>query len=205
MNKYLIKKPRTQNLSSVQNSSSSIKRIRVDFNLEILKEHPEKKSWSRRITNSWIVSTLIVAWCTIKLIVSSLDPCSAICFYLPNFVIVFPSLSFSLSPSRQAFLSSIRAQCLLLLSRVNFLSSGFCSLIVSYSQYLRPTKMLRHQMLSNLLGKWMLLVCLCSFCRTLDLLLCLAFPVSLMNHVCKLHRREDIWCVDKVGFDGQRN
>ena len=61
MDKYLIKKPRTQDLSPVQNSSSSIKRIRVDFKLEILKEHPEKKSWSRRITNSWIVSTIIVA------------------------------------------------------------------------------------------------------------------------------------------------
>ena len=51
MDKYLIKKPCTQDLSPVQNSSSSIKQIRVDFKLEILKEHPEKKSWSRHCLN----------------------------------------------------------------------------------------------------------------------------------------------------------
>ena len=47
MDKYLIRKPRTQDSSPVQNSSSSFKQIRVDFNLEILKEHPRKNSWSR--------------------------------------------------------------------------------------------------------------------------------------------------------------
>ena len=47
MDKYLIRKPRTQDSSPVQNSSSSSKLIRVDFNLEILKEHPGKNSWSR--------------------------------------------------------------------------------------------------------------------------------------------------------------
>ena len=47
MDKYLIRKPRTQDSSLVQNSSSSSKQIRVNFNLEILKEHPRKNSWSR--------------------------------------------------------------------------------------------------------------------------------------------------------------
>ena len=47
MDKYLIRKPRIQDSSPVQNSSSSSKQIRVDFNLEILKEHPGKNSWSR--------------------------------------------------------------------------------------------------------------------------------------------------------------
>ena len=47
MDKYLIRKPRTQDSSPVQNSSSSSKQIRVNFNLEILKEHPGKNSWSR--------------------------------------------------------------------------------------------------------------------------------------------------------------
>ena len=51
MDKYLIRKPRTQDSSPVQNSSSSFKQIRVDFNLEILKEHPRKNSWSRHWTN----------------------------------------------------------------------------------------------------------------------------------------------------------
>ena len=36
MDKYLIRKPRTQDSSSVQDSSSSSKWIRVDFNLENL-------------------------------------------------------------------------------------------------------------------------------------------------------------------------
>ena len=36
MNKYLIRKPRTQDLSPVQDLSSSTKRIRVDFDLENL-------------------------------------------------------------------------------------------------------------------------------------------------------------------------
>ena len=44
MDKYLIRKPRTQDSSPVQNSSSSSKQIRVNFNLEILKEHPGKNS-----------------------------------------------------------------------------------------------------------------------------------------------------------------
>ena len=44
MDKYLIRKPRTQDSSPMQNSSSSSKQIRVDFNLEILKEHPGKNS-----------------------------------------------------------------------------------------------------------------------------------------------------------------
>ena len=47
MDKYLIRKPRTQDSSPVQNSSSSSKQIHVNFNLEILKEHPRKNSWSR--------------------------------------------------------------------------------------------------------------------------------------------------------------
>ena len=34
MDKYLIRKPRTQDLSHVQDSSSSFRWIRVDFNLE---------------------------------------------------------------------------------------------------------------------------------------------------------------------------
>ena len=34
MDKYLIRKPHTQNSSPVQDSSSSSKQIRVDFNLE---------------------------------------------------------------------------------------------------------------------------------------------------------------------------
>ena len=46
MDKYLIRKLRTQNLSPVQNSSSSSKKIRVNINLEILKEHPGENSWS---------------------------------------------------------------------------------------------------------------------------------------------------------------
>ena len=36
MDKYLIRKPRTQDSSPVQDSSSSFKQIRVDFNLENL-------------------------------------------------------------------------------------------------------------------------------------------------------------------------
>ena len=36
MDKYLIRKPRTQDSSPVQDSSSSSKRIRVDFNFENL-------------------------------------------------------------------------------------------------------------------------------------------------------------------------
>ena len=46
MDKYLIRKLRTQNLSPVQNSSSSSKKIRVNINLEILKKHPGENSWS---------------------------------------------------------------------------------------------------------------------------------------------------------------
>ena len=46
MDKYLIGKLHIQNLSTVQNSSSSSKKIRVNINLEILKEHPGKNSWS---------------------------------------------------------------------------------------------------------------------------------------------------------------
>ena len=44
MDKYLIRKLRTKDSSLVQNSSSSSKQIHVDFNLEILKEHPGKNS-----------------------------------------------------------------------------------------------------------------------------------------------------------------
>ena len=40
MDKYLIKKSRTQDSSPVQDSSSSSKRIRVDFNLKILPSDP---------------------------------------------------------------------------------------------------------------------------------------------------------------------
>ena len=40
MDQYLIRKPRTQNSSPVQDSSSSSKRIRVDFNLENLPTDP---------------------------------------------------------------------------------------------------------------------------------------------------------------------
>ena len=40
MDKYLIKKPRTEDSSPVQDSSSSSKRIRVDFNLENLHSDP---------------------------------------------------------------------------------------------------------------------------------------------------------------------
>ena len=47
MDKYLIRKPHTQDSSPVQNLSSSSKKIRIDFNLEILKEHPGKNFWSR--------------------------------------------------------------------------------------------------------------------------------------------------------------
>ena len=36
MDKYLIRKPRTQDSAPAQDSSSSSKRIRVDFNLENL-------------------------------------------------------------------------------------------------------------------------------------------------------------------------
>ena len=41
MNKYLIRKLRTQDSSPMQDSSSSSKRIRVDFNLENLPSNPE--------------------------------------------------------------------------------------------------------------------------------------------------------------------
>ena len=41
MDKYLIRKPRTQGSSLVQDSSSSSKRIRVDFNLENLPSDPK--------------------------------------------------------------------------------------------------------------------------------------------------------------------
>ena len=40
MDKYLIRKPRTQDSSPVQDSSSSSKRIHVDFNLENLPSDP---------------------------------------------------------------------------------------------------------------------------------------------------------------------
>ena len=40
MDKYLIRKPHTQDSSPVQDSSSSSKRIRVDFNLENLPSDP---------------------------------------------------------------------------------------------------------------------------------------------------------------------
>ena len=40
MDKYLIRKPRTQDSSPVQDSSSSSKQIRVDFNLENLPSDP---------------------------------------------------------------------------------------------------------------------------------------------------------------------
>ena len=40
MDKYLIRKPHTQNSSPVQDSSSSSKQIRVDFNLENLHSNP---------------------------------------------------------------------------------------------------------------------------------------------------------------------
>ena len=40
MDKYLIRKPRTQDSSPVQDSSSSFKQIRVDFNLENLLSNP---------------------------------------------------------------------------------------------------------------------------------------------------------------------
>ena len=40
MDKYLIRKPRTQDSSPVQDSSSSSKRIRIDFNLENLPSDP---------------------------------------------------------------------------------------------------------------------------------------------------------------------
>ena len=40
MDKYLIRKPRTQDSSPVQDSSSSFKRIRVDFDLENLPSDP---------------------------------------------------------------------------------------------------------------------------------------------------------------------
>ena len=45
MDKYLIRKPRTQDSAPTQDSSSSSKRIRVDFNLENLPSDPglEKK------------------------------------------------------------------------------------------------------------------------------------------------------------------
>ena len=41
MDKYLIRKPRTKDSSSLQDSSSFSKRIRVDFNLENLPSNPE--------------------------------------------------------------------------------------------------------------------------------------------------------------------
>ena len=40
MDKYLIRKPHTQDSSPVQDSSSSSKQIRVDFNLENLPSNP---------------------------------------------------------------------------------------------------------------------------------------------------------------------
>ena len=40
MDKYLIRKYRTQDSSLVQDSSSSSKRIRVDFNLENFRSNP---------------------------------------------------------------------------------------------------------------------------------------------------------------------
>ena len=40
MDKYLIRKPRTQDSSPVRDSYSSSKRIRVDFNLENLPSDP---------------------------------------------------------------------------------------------------------------------------------------------------------------------
>ena len=40
MNKYLIEKSRTQDSSPMQDSSSSFKQIRVDFNLENLPSDP---------------------------------------------------------------------------------------------------------------------------------------------------------------------
>ena len=40
MDKYLIRKPRTQDSSSVQDSFSSSKRILIDFNLENLPSDP---------------------------------------------------------------------------------------------------------------------------------------------------------------------
>ena len=40
MDKYLIRKPRTQDSAPAQDSSSSYKRIRVDFNLENLPSNP---------------------------------------------------------------------------------------------------------------------------------------------------------------------
>ena len=40
MDKYLIRKPRTQDSSHVQDSSSSSKRVRVNFNLENLPSDP---------------------------------------------------------------------------------------------------------------------------------------------------------------------
>ena len=40
MEKYLIRKPRTQDSSPMQDSSSSSKRIHVDFNLENLHSDP---------------------------------------------------------------------------------------------------------------------------------------------------------------------
>lgn len=46
-------------------------------------------------------------------------------------LLIFPSISLSLSLVKH-FLSSIRVQCLILLSEVNFMSSAYCSLIVSY-------------------------------------------------------------------------
>ena len=41
MDKYLIRNPRTQDSAPVRDSSSSSKRIRVDFNLENLPSDPE--------------------------------------------------------------------------------------------------------------------------------------------------------------------
>ena len=40
MGKYLIRKPRTQDSFPMQDSSSSSKRIRIDFNLENLSSDP---------------------------------------------------------------------------------------------------------------------------------------------------------------------
>ena len=54
MDNYLIKKPHTQDLSLMQNSSSSFKQICVDFKLEILKEQLEKKFWSRHCLQTLI-------------------------------------------------------------------------------------------------------------------------------------------------------
>ena len=48
MDKYLIRKSRTQDLSPVQDLSSSSKRIRVDFNLE---NHPSNPRLREKISS----------------------------------------------------------------------------------------------------------------------------------------------------------